>query len=137
MADRKKRRGWLIPLVLLVVLGVVVLNVLPVRDLIALNRDREAAEAELSQIQEERARLEREIQALHSLSEIERIARSDFGYVRPGETSYVVFPSDEPSLDQSSVGETEETEQEPLAQEPASFWRTVWDYMTGADTADG
>ncbi len=137
MADRKKRRGWLIPLVLLVMLGVVVLNVLPIRDLFALNQQREELEAELSQIQEERVGLEREIEALHSLSEIERIARSDFGYVRPGETSYVIVASDEMSLDQEPAVVTEEAEPEPPLPEPRGFWKRIWDYMTGADRSDG
>ena len=133
MARSRKRRGLLIPLVLVVGLVVAAVDVFPVRQLIAQNREREEVEARLEEIQAENARLEREIQALHSPTEIERIAREDFGYVLPGEISYVVIVADEPPPEESAPAEAETTN----PQESGGFWEALWDYITGRDVVDG
>lgn len=49
-------------------------------------------EAELSEIQASNASLEAEIQLLQTDTEIERIARRDFGLVYPGEEAYAILP---------------------------------------------
>lgn len=133
MAKKSKRRGWFIPLILVVGLIVAAADVFPIRQLISQNREVQVYEAQLLEIQEENARLEREIEALHSPTEIERIARTDFGYVRPGEISYVVFAPEDPLA---------ETTEDPLDdQVPTSpsggFWDALWDYLTGQDLVDG
>ena len=131
MAKTRKRRGFFIPLVLVVGLVVAAVDVFPVRQLIARNREAEVVRARLTEIQKENTQLEREIQALHSPAEIERIARADFGFVRPGETSYVVILADEQPLEEPT-----EPEQEP-APDSGGFWEALWDYLTGRDISDG
>lgn len=134
MAKKKpKRRGWFIPLVLVVGLVVAAADVFPVRQLISQNREVQAKEAQLLEIQEENARLEREIEALHSPTEIERIARTDFGYVRPGEISYVVFSHEDPLAE---TAEGPPADQVPTP-ESGGFWEALWDYLTGRDLVDG
>ena len=87
--------------------------------------------AQLKEIQADNARLQQEIRALRSPAEIERIARADFGYVRPGDLSYVIILDDTQPLEEQT-----EPEQEPA---PASggFWEALWDYLTGRDISDG
>lgn len=132
MAKKTKRRGWFIPLVLVVGLLIASVNVFPIRQLIAQNREIQVKETELLEIQEENHRLEREIEALHNPTEIERIARADFGYVRPGEISYVVLPVEaSPGSDQPP-----EPVEDPEP-ESGGFWEAFWDYLTGRDLVDG
>ena len=131
MAKPRKRRGLLIPLALVVGLVVAAVDVFPVRQLIALNGEAETVEARLREVQDENARLGREIEALHSPIEIERIARADFGFVRPGETSYVVIYEDEPS----PIELTEPVQEPPPGS--GGFWEALWNYVTGSDIANG
>ena len=133
MARKTKRRRWFIPLFLVAALVVAAADIFPVRQLIALNREVQAKEVRLLEMQGENARLEREIEDLHSPKEIERIARSDFGYVRPGEISYVVFlPPELP------VAATPGPVEDPLPPpESGGFWEALWDYLTGRDLVDG
>ncbi|MCY4371415.1 MAG: septum formation initiator family protein [bacterium] len=133
MAKKPKRRRWFIPVLLVAGLLVAAANVFPVRQLISLNRDVQAREVQLLEIQEENARLEREIEALHSPTEIERIARTDFGYVRPGEISYVVFSPEDPL----AVAAPEPLEDQVPAPASGGFWEALWDYLTGRDLVDG
>ncbi len=134
MAKRSKRRGWLIPLFLVVGLSIATINVFPIRQLIAQNREIQVRETELLEIQRENARLEREIEALYNPAAIERIARSDFGYVRPGEISYVVFPIEAPEVTEQA---TEPGEESAPEFESGGFWEALWDYITGRDLEDG
>ncbi len=129
MVAARRRRGLLIPLFLVVLLLVAAVDVFPVRQLISQNRERQVVEARLAEIQAENAQLEREIEALHSPSAIERIARADFGYVRPGEVSYVVFEPPEEGTEESGMVETATV---PVP-ESGGFWEAVWDYVTGRD----
>ena len=94
--EARQRRSVLLPLMMLGIVLVAAVDVFPVRQLITLNGEAEDLRLHLAEIQEENAGLEAEIERLHSPTEIERIARADFGYVNPGETSYVVIMTDEP-----------------------------------------
>ena len=123
----------MIPLFLVVALVVAAVDVFPVRQLITQNREREAVAIRLAEIRAENARLEREIEALHSPNAIERIARADFGYVRPGEVSYVVIAAEEDGTAESTVPEAETVE----IADSGGFWQALWDYVTGRDLIDG
>ena len=133
MARARKRRGLLIPAFLVIVLVVAAVDVFPVRQLISQNRERDEVEARLAEVRAENAQLEREIEALHSPAAIERIARADFGYVRPGEVSYVVIVAEEDGTAEPEMAEPETVDV------PASggFWEGLWDYLTGRDVIDG
>ena len=131
MAKSRKGRGVFIPLVIVVALVLVAADVFPIRQLIAHNRQADEVRARLVEVQDENAQLEREIQTLRSSAEIERIARADFGYVRPGELSYAVIVAEEQPVDNADVLVPE------LAPESGGFWESLWDYLTGRDVSDG
>lgn len=128
MVETRSRASILLMLLLVVVLAIVLTNVFPFRQIIAQRRAVDIAEAQLSVLQEENARLEAEAEALRSDAEIERIARADFGFVRPGDTSYVVV---EPT---PAIGELlPEPDPEPEPLESRSFLGALWDFLTGRD----
>ncbi len=131
MTETRRRGGYLVPLMLVIGVAVVVTNVFPFRQIIAQNRQVEQARTELATLQDENAALEREVEALRSPSEIERIARQDFGYVRPGDTSYVIV---EPVRRPGTV-----VESAPQPQvESGGVFDAIWDWLTGRDlVADG
>ncbi len=52
-----------------------------------------SASSSLALLQRENARLDREVARLHDDSEIEKVARSKFGYVLPGEHPYTAIPA--------------------------------------------
>ena len=85
------------------------------------------AEQQLVDLQAANAELEGEIAKLQSPVEIERIAREQFGLVRPGETGYVVeVPEPAPVL-------ADETDQADQTGAPSGFWQGIWDFLTGRD----
>lgn len=65
---------------------------LPVRNWIDQRDEIAHLEAELSGLEASNAALEAEIRLLQTHSEIERIARRDFGLVYPGEEAYAILP---------------------------------------------
>jgi len=131
MVETRSRVGLLVPLMLVVVLAIVLTNVFPFRQILAQQRAVSNAEQRLEVLQEENARLAAEAEALRSDPEIERIARADFGFVRPGDTSFVVV---EPTPE---IGEIlPESEPEPVALESRSFADAIWDFLTGRDLVD-
>ena len=87
-------------LTLLVVAGLVAVvvgatwkwGVLPVRNWVDQRDEIARLELELSEIQASNAALRSEIRLLRTDAEIERIARRDFGLVRPGEEAYAILP---------------------------------------------
>jgi cell division protein FtsL len=128
MVETRSRSSILLLLLLVAVLAIVLTNVFPFRQIIAQRRAVDIAEAQLSVLQEENTRLAAEAEALRSDAEIERIARADFGFVRPGDTSYVVV---EPA---PAIGELlPEAEPEPEPLESRSFLGALWDFLTGRD----
>jgi cell division protein FtsB len=123
---KRPRRGVLVALVLAGLVAGVLGGVFPFRQMFAHHRQVDAAEQQLADLQASNADLEAEIAKLQSPVEIERIAREEFGLVRPGERSYVVetpeevivVPADEP---------------DPESGEDAGFWQGIWDFLTGRD----
>lgn len=125
--DRPRRgrgAGWLAVL-LVVALAITLAGVFPFRQLIAQQRQVETAQDQLTALQQENFRLEQEAATLQTPAEIERIAREQFGVVRPGETAFAV----------------NETPTRPApAPEPAAgpaddrtLVEKVWDFLTGRD----
>jgi cell division protein FtsB len=57
-----------------------------------------ANRAELAQLQADRTRLETQYKALQTPAEVERIARSEYGMIRPGQTAYTVVVPTAPAL---------------------------------------
>lgn len=125
-----KRPGVLVVTLLFLLIGAAFLTQLvPYQQILESQRQVNAAEAELEALEEENARLEADVSALHTEAEIEKLAREKLGYVRPGEKAYVVL--DPPG--------TEETPASPATTDVVPEERTwvdeVWDFLTGADQA--
>ena len=115
-------------LVLAVVVFVIVAasGVFPFRQIIAQNRSVDLAEQQRDALVEENLRLEQQLAALQSPQEVERLAREQFGLVRPGEIAYVaVVPEGAAALDRTAApdGFTKDT----------PWWRSFWDFITGSD----
>ncbi|HJU51117.1 MAG TPA: septum formation initiator family protein [Acidimicrobiia bacterium] len=87
----------------------------------------EAAAAELARLENENLFLADEIAALQTPAEIERMAREKLGYVMPGETAFVVL---EPEGEVAAVSDTA-VEDAVVRSQP--WWRSLWNFLTGAD----
>ncbi len=119
-------------IVLFVTAGFAATGVLPVGEFLARGERVEAAWIELEELRSVNAELDADLQALYTEQEVERIAREQYGFVRPGEIGYVVI-----------VLEGEAPEIAPAVPvatgtEERSFFQRVWDFITGNDlTNDG
>ena len=127
--QRVRRKGGYFAPVLILLGALVAANyVIPYREILAQNRQVESARVELETLQAGNERLVRQTEALRSPTEIERLAREDYGYVRPGDSSYVIV---EP------VGRPVVQEPEPDVEiESGGVLKAIWDYLTGRDLTD-
>ncbi len=132
MVRTRSRLGIVIPLILVVILAIVLTNVFPFRRILGQQRAVDIANTQLVVLQEENTLLEAEAEALRSDAEIERIARADFGFVRPGDRSFVVVEPAAPQFD--DFVPPIDPEPEPL--ESRSFGGAVWDFLTGRDLVE-
>jgi len=126
---REEKRGFgvgsFVILALIAALVAGAAGVFPFRQIIAQQRSVALAEEQLAALIEENRTLEHQIAALQSPQEVERLAREQFGLVRPGDTAYVaVVP---PSTGQDDP----EVEVGPGTSTP--WWRNLWDFLTGKD----
>lgn len=119
------------PAVTLVVVAVAVVllaiatNVVPFRQVVDQRAEISEARDQLAALVAENATLTQQVAGLETPIEVERIAREKLGYVRPGETAYVVIaPAGEPEAVSAPV--------ERVTEEP-SFLEKLWAYVTGAD----
>lgn len=120
----RSRLQTVLPIGLMVVLAVIVTNVFPFRQMLAQESTVELAQENLAGLEEENARLESQIVALSTETELERIARRDLGYVREGEIAYVITtPSDY----------VPEVEKVIVLPERRPWWRIMTDFLTGED----
>jgi cell division protein FtsB len=83
-------------LVTLLLLGFLFAFVYPTRTYLKQREQIQAAEQKLGVLERETAVLERDSKRLEGVAEVERIAREQYGLVRPGETPYVLVPSTTP-----------------------------------------
>jgi cell division protein DivIC len=104
-------------------------GVFPFRQILAQRESVDVAETKLDALRQENMRLEQQIQALQTPQEVERMAREQFGLVRPGETSYVaVVPEGvEPEATESVAAEL--PDERP-------WWDRVWNFLTGGDLVE-
>ena len=110
---------------ILVGLAIVLAGVFPFRQLLAQERLVDNTRAELEELIADNEQLQAQIDAVGTPAELERIAREEYGMVRPGETSYIV------ELDQRfSPVPTAEREDEP---DSRSMLQRLWDFLTGRD----
>lgn len=123
----RSRLQTIVPILLMVVLAAVVTNVFPFRQMIAQDKTVDLAQERLFALQTENARLQRDVEALSSDTELERLARSELGYVRPGETAYVVTAPSDP---------VSEPVAEPALPEAEPWYRAIWGFLTGEDLVE-
>ncbi len=130
---RSKRSRWpgIMFLVLLVALGLVASGVLPVQQFLERENQVSAAREDLARLEAENSEIAADVDALTTEQEIERVAREQYGFVRPGEVGYVVIvpPTDEAS-------ETEATPVAPVDGESPGFFARIWRFISGGDVVD-
>jgi cell division protein FtsB len=126
-----RRPGIAIVTLLFLLVGAAFLTqVVPYRQIIASNRQVNSAEQQLASLESENSQLQADVDALNTEEEIERLARDKLGYVRPGETAYVVL--DPPGADDTPVVAGDES-----ADPPPTWVDRVWDFLTGQDLEAG
>jgi len=129
---RRSRLGTAAFIVLLVALGLVATGVLPVRDFLERENAVNEASEQLAEVTAANALLAEDVDALYSEQEVERIAREQYGFVRPGEVGYVAVLPDSPDAEVASV------EPEPVERDHRTIPQMIWDFITGNDlTGDG
>lgn len=122
-----RRPGTAIVTLLILLTGAAFLTqVVPYGQIIESGRQVDTARARLTQLEAENAELQTDIEALGTEAEIERLAREKLGYVRPGETAYVVL--DPPGTPEDTV----DPAPAPVVEEKTWVDR-LWEFITGAD----
>ena len=86
-----RRLVWPAVLVL-TTMAVLVLGVFPTRTWLNQRRTISAAEAHLSQLEQANAQASAHAATLQTPAEVERLARLEFGYAKPGEEVYRILP---------------------------------------------
>ena len=132
----KRRKSWRGRL--LWVAGVVILAsgatvyAVPVLDRLD-EQSTEIAEstAELDELVAENTDLQSRLDSLNTPLEIERLARERLGYVREGETAFVVIPAPPEPAPPPVVEEPVET----LAPAEDPWYKEWWSYISGSDLA--
>lgn len=123
-----RRPGMAVVTLLILLMGAAfVTQVVPYGQILDSRRQVAEARGHLADLQAENQELQDEVDALGTDAEIEKLARQKLGYVRPGETAYVVL--DPP-------GTPDPAEQEVSTPAPpveATWVDRVWDFITGAD----
>ena len=122
-----RRPGIALVTLLFLLLGAAFLTqVVPYRQIVDAQRQVATAQARLDTLQTENEALQADVDALNTDEEIEKLAREKLGYVRPGETAYIVL--DPPGSDDAEPAETTATTV------PEKTWvDRVWEFVTGDD----
>ncbi|MDE0232335.1 MAG: septum formation initiator family protein [bacterium] len=84
---------------------------------------------ELDELVEQNTELEERLDALHTPIEIERLARERLGYVREGETAFVMVSPRDPAPEPSAEDPVEMAEM--IEEEP--WYSRWWSYLSGSD----
>ena len=125
-ATRKTGAVSIVTLLLLVGVAVVFSNVFPFRQILAQQELVVQKEQTLAVLEAENARLTSAADYLQTDQGVEKIARQDFGYVRPGEVAFVVVaPPDEAEFVPPAA--------EPIEELDRAWWQGIWDFLTGRD----
>jgi len=125
-ATRKTGAVSIVTLLLLVGVAVVFSNVFPFRQILAQQELVVQKEQTLAVLEAENARLTSAADYLQTDQGVEKIARQDFGYVRPGEVAFVVVaPPDEAEFVPPAA--------EPIEELDRVWWQGIWDFLTGRD----
>jgi hypothetical protein len=107
-------------------------NVLPLRQIVEQRQEVGSAEAELAALLGENEALESRVESLSTPTEIERLAREQLGYVRPGEKAFVVVESEK-----DPVVYPEDLEAQTSEDPAVGILERIWAFVTGRDLVDG
>ncbi|HLF60651.1 MAG TPA: septum formation initiator family protein [Acidimicrobiia bacterium] len=123
----RSRSGVALVTLLFILMGAAFLTqVVPYRQILDSRRQVETAQDQLASIEAENEVLAADVAALNTPEEVERLARDKLGYVRDGETAYVVL--DPPGA------EAPQSHGSALPQPSDKTWvDVVWDFITGGD----
>ena len=122
-----RRPGVALVTLLFLLLGAAfITQVVPYRQVIDSQRQVTAAQERLATLEADNATLQADAAALNTDEEIEKLAREKLGYVRPGETAYVVL--DPPGSNQAPANE-----EDVLVVDDRTWVDHIWDFLTGGD----
>jgi cell division protein DivIC len=110
--------------VLLAALAITMAGIFPFRQMLAQSRQVENTQLQYETLASENARLEEQAELLQTSLEIERIAREQYGLVRPGESALRAVPAE---------GTVVERDPAPPTVEAQPWYRKLWDFFTGRD----
>ncbi|MCZ6505134.1 MAG: septum formation initiator family protein [Actinobacteria bacterium] len=123
-----RRPGAAVVTLLFLVTGAAFLTqVVPYRQILDSQRQVSSARAELAALEEDNEVLAADIAALQTDEEVEKLAREKLGYVRPGETAYIVL--DPPEEEKRPQPQTDDL----VIPEERTWVDMLWDFVTGAD----
>jgi len=123
-----RRPGVLLSTLLILLMGAAFFTqVVPYAQIIDSRHQVADAEAQLAALETENAALQADVEALETPGEIEKLAREKLGYVRPGETAYVVL--DPPGTPDDTV----EPQTSPGITEDRTWVDRLWEFLSGAD----
>jgi len=122
-----RRPGIALVTLLFLLLGAAFLTqVVPYRQIIDSQRQVASAQERLTSLEAENEVLEADVAALNTEAEVEKLAREKLGYVRPGETGYIVL--DPPDGDQVAPVEVEQ-----LVDDDKTWVDQLWEFISGED----
>jgi cell division protein FtsB len=122
-----RRPGVALVTLLFLLIGAAFLTqVVPYRQIIDSQRQVATAAQRLASLEAENDALQADVEALNTDEEIEKLAREKLGYVRPGETAYVV-------LDPPGSDEPKRVETPPVPVVEETWVDRVWEFVTGED----
>ena len=122
----RHRKFPLFAVMLLAGLSITLAGIFPFRQMIAQERQVDQTQARLDSLLDENDRLEETVTALQAPPEIERLAREEYGFVRPGETGYIVEGPPQPVRAEVAPAVEETIDERSLLQR-------FWDFLTGRD----
>ena len=117
-----RRSSWLLFASTVLLVGVLFVFVFPTSSLLAQRRDRAEVETQLRKLTTENRELEQRVLRLLTKEEIERIARSKYNLVRPGEEPFAILPPR--AVARASAKRTDERARERKADQ--GLWARVW-----------
>jgi len=122
-----RRPGPALATLLILLMGSAFLTqVVPYRQILDSQDQVASARSQLAALEADNSALQADVDALQTDAEVEKLAREKLGYVRPGETAYVV-------LDPPGTEEPAPVEAAPPPREDKTWVDMVWEFLTGAD----
>ena len=124
----RRKGGFVIALLFMLIGAAFLTQVVPYRQILDSHQRVDSARSQLAALEADNKRLAADVAALETDSEVEKLAREKLGYVRPGETAYVV-------VDPPDTGAVVEEELKEDEIEDVRTWvDKIWDFLTGGNT---